>query len=263
VPQHLGSLIVAGRLGLELTTPLRSGRRGPQLSGGGYAWYMSVRLPAVRPPAQRAIADLVRIAASVSAAAALFALPSASAGARFIIVLLVLMLPRMLGVSAPQAEIVCGTVLIAGTWLAVMHDLAPWLGWLDRAATTGAAAVLLHVALTRTGLVRPVGVATVVRTVTSIVLLGFLIGLTRMGFEWFAPLAMGAPSAGGEQPAPPTLLAAHALGALAAGGCLIWWADRSRRVTTPVILERGCEPRPVVTRSGWARAASRVTAPHH
>jgi hypothetical protein len=223
---------------------------------------MSVRLPGVRLPAQRAIADLVRIAASVSAAAALFTLPSAAAGARFIVVLLVLMLPRMLGVSAPQVEIVCGTVLIAGTWLAVMHDLAPWSGWLDRAATTGAAAVLLHVALTRTGLVKPIGAAPVGRAVTSIVLLGCLIGLTRLGFEWFAPLAMGAPSAGGEQLAPPTLLAAHALGALAAGGCLAWWAVWSRRVTTPVILERGCEPRPVVASAGWAHAASRM-APRH
>jgi hypothetical protein len=218
---------------------------------------MSVRLPAVRLPAQRAIADLVRIGASVSAAAALFALPSATAGARFIVVLLVLMLPRMLGVAAPQAEIVCGTVLIAGTWFAIMEDLAPWVAALDRAATTGAAAVLLHIALTRTGLVRPAGVAPVVRTVMSIVLLGCLIGLTRLGFEWFAALALRAPSADGGQLAEPALLAAHTLGALAAGACLAWWAGSSRRVTAPVILEPGCEPRPVVSRQGRARAGTR------
>jgi hypothetical protein len=196
---------------------------------------MSVRLPAVRLPAQRAIADLVRIGASVSAAAALFALPSAAAGARFIVVLLVLMLPRMLGVSAPRAEIVCGTVLITGTWFAVMQDLAPWVAALEGAATTGAAAVLLHVALTRTGLVRPVGGAPAVRTVTSIVLLGCLIGSARLGFEWFAALALRASA--GEQLAAPAMLAAHVLGAFAAGVCLVWWTRGSRRVTTPVSLD--------------------------
>jgi hypothetical protein len=218
---------------------------------------MSVGLPAVRLPAQRAIADLVRIGALVSAAAALFALPSAMAGARFIVVLLVLMLPRMLGVVAPPAEIVCGTVLIAGTWFAVMEDLAPWVAALDRAATTGAAAVLLHIALTRTGLVRPVGVAPVVRTVMSIVLLGCLIGLTRLGFEWFAALALRAPSADGGRLAAPALLTAHTLGAFAAGVCLAGWARSSRRVTVPVSLEPGCEPRPVVNRPGQVRAGAR------
>jgi hypothetical protein len=87
-----------------------------------------------------------------------------------------------------------------------MGDLAPLVAALDRAATTGAAAVLLHVALTRTGFVRPVGVAPVARTVTAIVLPGCLIGVTRLGFEWFAALALRVPSADGGQLAAPALL---------------------------------------------------------
>jgi hypothetical protein len=104
----------------------------------------------------RLLADLARVGAAVGVAAALFEFPGNGAGARFVLVLLALLVPRALnGVPAPL-DLAFGITLLATAWSSTAMGGAPVM-WLLQTAATGLSAVVLWLVLARAGLVAHTG----------------------------------------------------------------------------------------------------------
>ena len=100
----------------------------------------------------RLFADLVRVGAAVGVAAALFEFPGNGAGARFLLVLLALLVPRALGGVPAPLDLVFGVTLLATACASTAWAGAPVM-WLLQTAATGLSAVVLWLVLARAGLV--------------------------------------------------------------------------------------------------------------
>ena len=100
----------------------------------------------------RLLADLVRVGAAVSALAALVGIPSLGLGARFLLVLLVLMIPRAVGGVAAPLDLAFGSALLAAAWTSTADWYAGPIVWLVHAIATGVTAAVLYLVLARTGL---------------------------------------------------------------------------------------------------------------
>lgn len=100
----------------------------------------------------RLLADLVRVGAAVGVAAALFEFPGNGAGARFLLVLLAMLVPRALGGVPASLDLVFGVILVATAWASTAWAGAPVM-WMLQTAATGLSAVVLWLVLARAGLV--------------------------------------------------------------------------------------------------------------
>lgn len=96
----------------------------------------------------RLLADLTRVAAAVGVAAALFEFPGQGAGARFLLVLLVLFVPRAVGGVPAPLDLAFGATLLTAAWTSV-HTVAPAVGWLLHVVATSLTAVVLWLVLDR------------------------------------------------------------------------------------------------------------------
>jgi hypothetical protein len=145
------------------------------------------------------LADLVRVGAAVSAVAALVGIPSLGDGARFLLVLLVLMVPRVArGVPAPL-DLAFGVTLLGAAW----SSSASWYAatpavWLVHAVTTGLTAIVLHLVLGRAGVLSdPLGRARAPRAevVAWTAALGLVVGVIWETARWFRSVTLPALSA--------------------------------------------------------------------
>jgi hypothetical protein len=100
----------------------------------------------------RLLADLVRVGAAVGVAAALFQFPGNGAGARFLLVLLALLVPRALGGVPGPLDLAFGVTLLATAWASTTWAGAPIM-WVLQTAATGFSAVVLWLVLAHAGLV--------------------------------------------------------------------------------------------------------------
>jgi hypothetical protein len=100
----------------------------------------------------RLLADLVRVGAAVGVAAALFEFPGNGAGARFLLVLLALLVPRALGGVPAPLDLAFGVTLLATAWSSTAWAGTPVM-WVLQTAATGLSAVVLWLVLARAGLV--------------------------------------------------------------------------------------------------------------
>jgi hypothetical protein len=99
----------------------------------------------------RLLADLVRVGAAVGVAAALFQFPGNGAGARFLLVLLALLVPRALGGVPGPLDLTFGVTLLATAWASTTWTGAPVM-WVLQTAATALSAVVLWLVLARAGL---------------------------------------------------------------------------------------------------------------
>lgn len=161
----------------------------------------------------RLLADLVRVGAVVGALAALVGIPSVGIGARFLLVLLVLLVPRVTGGVPAPLDLALGLTLLAasGASTASWFVTTPVV-WLAHAAATGiTAVVLLYVVHVAIGV--PGGRA---RVVGRTVLIGLVVGGVWETYRWFESIALPAPAGPGTVGLPVHLLV-DAVGALVAG----------------------------------------------
>ncbi len=142
----------------------------------------------------RALADMVRVGAAVSAMAALVGIPSLGLGTRFLLVLLVLMIPRATGgVSAPL-DLAFTATLLAAVWMST----ADWyhaipIAWLVHAVAAGVTAVVLHLVLAQVGVLpAPGGRSRAERAgvVARTVAIGVVVGGVWEAYRWLEPVVV-------------------------------------------------------------------------
>lgn len=202
----------------------------------------------------RLLADLVRVGAAVGVAAALFEFPGNGAGARFLLVLLALLVPRALGgVPAPLDLAFC-VALLTTAWAAIAWAGTP-VAWFLQTAASGLSAAVLWLVLARAELVahpaaEPAGPGGTVRptrqllrpapdhpvanrwwarqgrVVAQTTAIGLLVGLVWEGVRWLE--AATRPSVDAIATGSPVVhVLAAALGALLAGWGLAGFVRRS------------------------------------
>jgi hypothetical protein len=134
------------------------------------------------------VTDLLRLVALVSAIAAIPSYPAESV-LTFVVVFLVLLVPRIAALPRPVDLAVCITWLLAG-WskVAGWYGTVDWLDWVVHGTTTGASAAAVYLLLVRIGLVPPLQDRNIRRA--AIVLLtaalGMAIGVLWEFYEWLA-----------------------------------------------------------------------------
>lgn len=100
----------------------------------------------------RLLADLVRVGAAVGALAALVGIPSTGLGTRFVLVLLVLLIPRAVGGVPAPLDLAFGTTLLTAAWVSTAGWYGPPVAWLVHAVAAGVTAVVLYLVLVEAGL---------------------------------------------------------------------------------------------------------------
>ncbi len=142
----------------------------------------------------RALADVVRVGAAVSAMAALVGIPSVGLGTRFLLVLLVLMIPRATGGVPAPLDLAFTATLVAAVWMST----ADWyhaipIAWLVHGVAAGVTAVVLHLVLAQLGVLPAPGARSrgeragvVARTVA----IGVVVGGMWEAYRWLEPVVM-------------------------------------------------------------------------
>jgi len=149
---------------------------------------------AEHPIAFRALSDVVRVGAAVSAVAALVGIPSVGLGTRFLLVLLVLMIPRATGGVPAPLDLAFTVTLLAAVWMstAEWYDAGP-VSWLVHVVAAGVTAVVLHLVLARTGVLpAPDGWSWAERTrvVARTVGIGVVVGGVWEAYRWLEPVVV-------------------------------------------------------------------------
>jgi hypothetical protein len=178
----------------------------------------------------RFLADVVRLAAAVGALTALVGIPSFGMESRFLLVLLVLMVPRATGGVPAPLDIVFGVTLLVALWTSTADWYATMpIGWLVQAVATGVTAVVLYLVLVHVRVLEvPSEPLRRVRVLRWTVLLGLVIAGAWEAFRWFESVTLPVLSA----PVGSSLavdLSVHAVGALVAGLVLasVRWPQRA------------------------------------
>ena len=142
----------------------------------------------------RALSDVVRVGAAISAVAALVGIPSIGLGTRFLLVLLVLMIPRATGGVPAALDFAFTATLMAAVWMST----ADWyhavlIAWLVHVVAAGVMAVVLHLVLAQVGLLpAPCGrswgerAGVVARTVG----IGVVVGGVWEAYRWLEPVVV-------------------------------------------------------------------------
>ena len=142
----------------------------------------------------RALADMVRVGAAVSAMAALVGIPSLGLGTRFLLVLLVLMIPRATGGVPAPLDLAFTATLLAAVWMST----ADWyhaipIAWLVHAVAAGVTAVVLHLVLAQVGVLpAPGGRSRAERAgvVARTVAIGVVVGGVWEAYRWLEPVVV-------------------------------------------------------------------------
>jgi hypothetical protein len=142
----------------------------------------------------RALSDVMRVGAAVSAVAALVGIPSLGLGTRFLLVLLVLMIPRATGGVPAPLDLAFTATLLAAVWMSTAdwYRVAP-VAWIVHAVATGITAVVLHLVLARVGVLRTPtepGTTHGVRVVGWTAMIGLIIGGLWEGYRWSESVPM-------------------------------------------------------------------------
>jgi hypothetical protein len=143
--------------------------------------------------AVRLLADMVRVGAAVSALAALVGIPSIGMGTRFLLVLLVLMIPRAVGGVPAPLDLAFGATLLAAAWASTAEWYGTPTAWLVHAIATGLTAAVLYLVLAGAGLVsRPVGGSAVsaVRVAGATTAIGLAVGGVWEAYRWLEPVGL-------------------------------------------------------------------------
>ena len=193
----------------------------------------------------RLLADLVRVGAAVAAVAALVGIPSFGMGARFLLVLLALMVPRATGGVPAPLDLAFGSTLMVALWAST----ATWYGttpivWLVHAVATGVTAVVLNRVLVAVGMLGEPGrrASVVGRTL----LIGLVVGGVWEAYRWVESIALPVLATHGV-----ANLALHLLvdmaGALVAGLVVaaLHGSGRALVVTDPGPVATGHRVRPI------------------
>lgn len=180
----------------------------------------------------RLLADLTRVIAAVGVAAALFEFPGQGAGARFLLVLLVLLVPRAVGGVPAPVDLAFGVTLLTAAW-ASMHAIAAPAGWLLHAVATALTATVLWLVLARAANVWSAPRWSAPRQYGLIVAqtgaVGLVVAAAWEGARWLEAAtrpAADAPAAGG----PVVHVLVGTVGSLVAGWMLAGFVRRSRSV---------------------------------
>jgi hypothetical protein len=142
----------------------------------------------------RALSDLVRVGAAVSAVAALVGIPSVGLGTRFLLVLLVLMIPRATGGVPAPLDFAFTATLLAAVWMSTAdwYDAGP-VSWLVHAVAAGVTAVVLHLVLARAGVLPAFdgrSWAERARVVARTVVIGVVVGGVWEAYRWLEPVVV-------------------------------------------------------------------------
>jgi hypothetical protein len=145
----------------------------------------------------RLLADLVRVGAAVGALAALVGIPSVGLGTRFLLVLLVLLIPRAVGGIPAWLDLAFGATLLAAAWVSTAGWYGPPVAWLVHAVAAGLTAAVLYLVLAGTGLVAgPTGRSAVsrARVAGGTALIGLVVGGVWEVYRWLEPVTRSAPA---------------------------------------------------------------------
>ena len=140
----------------------------------------------------RFLADLMRVGAAVGAIVALVGIPSFGMEARFLLVLLVLMVPRATGGVPAPLDFAFGATLLVAAWTST----AGWFGTIPisllvHAVSTGVLAVVLYLVLVQVQVLpEPSEPLRRVRVVGWTVLLGLVGGGVWEAFRWFESVTL-------------------------------------------------------------------------
>ena len=195
----------------------------------------------------RLLADLVRVGAVLGAVAALFGIPSFGAGARSLLVLLVLVVPLATGRVPAPLDLTLGVTLLAALWAstASWYDTGPVV-WVAHAVTTGVTAAVMYVVLARDVLRATDGRSCVV---LATVLIGLVVGGGWEAYRWFESMAL--PVSAQTMTNLPLHLLVDAAGALVAGLVLAAARDRSRGPAVPTLGPRARGATAAASDTGW------------
>src|SRR5690242_12615716 len=140
--------------------------------------------------ALRALSDLVRVGAAVSALAALVGIPSLGLGTRFLLVLLVVLIPRATGGVPAPLDLAFTTTLLLAVWASTADWYAAMPAvWLVHAIATGVTASVLYLVLARVGaLAAPGGRTRRVRVVVGTAAIGLVVGGVWEAYRWSEPV---------------------------------------------------------------------------
>jgi hypothetical protein len=143
----------------------------------------------------RLLADMARVGAAVGVLATLVGIPSFGMGARFLLVFLVLMVPRAIGGVPAPVDLAFSAALLAAMWISTAgwSEASP-ISWLVPAVATGITAAVLYLVLAGVGALpdlggRPSRVGVVGRTVV----IGLVVGGVWEAYRWFESLAAPTP----------------------------------------------------------------------
>ncbi len=188
----------------------------------------------------RLLADLVRVGAAVGAVAALVGIPSFGMGARSLLVVVVLMVPRSTGGVPAPLDFAFGTTLLVALWTSTTGWYAATpVVWLVHAVATGVTAVVLYLVLVAVCVLgEPGGRSRRIGVVRRTVLIGLVVGGAWEAYRWFESIAL--PVLGTHVGAGVAVhLLVDAAGALVAGLVLAALQGQGRA------LVAGADPRPV------------------
>ncbi len=188
----------------------------------------------------RLLADLVRVVAAVGVVAALVGIPSFGMGARSLLVLLVLMVPRATGGVPAPLDLAFGTTLLVALWTSTTGWYATTpIVWLVHAVATGVTAVVLYLVLVAVRVLgEPGGRARGMWVLRQTVLIGLVVGGVWEAYRWFESIAL--PALGTHVGAGLALdLLVDATGAVVAGLVLAALRGQGRA------LVAGADPHPV------------------
>jgi hypothetical protein len=139
----------------------------------------------------RFLADLMRVGAAISALAALVGIPSIGLGARFLLVLLVLLIPRAVGGVAAPLDFAFATTLLAAAWISTANWYGAPLAWLVHAVATGVTATVLYLVLAAAGLLPGSAGQSVVaraRVAVETAAIGVAVGGVWEAYRWLEPM---------------------------------------------------------------------------
>lgn len=140
--------------------------------------------------ALRLLADLMRVGAAVSALAALVGIPSIGLGTRFLLVLLVMMIPRAVGGVAAPLDLAFGATLLAAVWTSTADWYGAPVAWFVHAAAAGVTAAVLYLVLARTGLLYRQADPSAIyraRVVGHTAAIGLVVGGVWEAYRWLEP----------------------------------------------------------------------------
>ena len=142
----------------------------------------------------RALSDVVRVGAAVSAVAALVGIPSIGLGTRFLLVLLVLMIPRATGGVPAPLDFAFTATLLAAVWMSTAdwYHAVP-IAWLVHVVAAGVTAVVLHLVLAQVGVLPAPGGRSRgerARVVARTVGIGVVVGGVWEAYRWLEPVVV-------------------------------------------------------------------------